>query len=61
MQDGKRRTRNLTMRLDSAQLVYESIPYSINFSNGKARAPFVLMQVHAWMTHTGISSKLYYA
>lgn len=57
MADGKRHTRNLTMRFDSAQLVYESIPYSINFSDGKVRAASVLTQIHAWMTHTGIRSK----
>lgn len=65
MEDGERHPHNLTMRSDSAQLVYESIPYSINFSDGKAKAPFILMQIHACMTHTGLSlksvQKLHYA
>lgn len=61
MEDGKRLTPNLTARFDSAQFTYESIAYSINFFNGKARDPFVLWQIHVWMTHTWISSKLHYA
>lgn len=61
MKDGKRLTPNLTVRFDSAQFTYGSIPYSINSFNGEATDPFVLAQIYAWMIHTGISSKLHYS